>query len=403
MIEIAILGFGVVGSGTAAALTENRAVIEQKSGERVKLTRILDLRDFPDSPFGGLVTHQFTDILNDGRISVVAETLGGSHPAYEYTKALLEAGKHVVTSNKEVVANFGAELLQIAAAHGVRYLFEASVGGGVPIIRPMVNDLAPNEIIAVDGILNGTTNYILTQMIDRGVDFGTALREAQEKGYAEKDPAADVEGTDAARKIVILAGLSFGVLPDPAKIHCEGISKITPAEVRAAAHFGYAVKLIAHAEKTGGRVLAMVSPRFVPLSSPLAHISDVFNGIMLHADLTGDLMFYGRGAGKLPTASAVAADIFDIAVHRGDAVRTPAFRPASDPDYADFSAYRCRSCFTFAGGENDAPALFAVFGEREFFAADGYLSVIGEEMSEQEAHTAARAAGLPLVSRIRLI
>lgn len=403
MIEIAVLGFGVVGSGVAAALSESRAVIEKRLGDRVKLTRILDLRDFPNSPFGGLVTHKFTDILQDGGISVVAETMGGSHPAYEYTKALLEAGKHVVTSNKEVVANFGAELLQIAAAHGVRYLFEASVGGGVPIIRPMVNDFSLNEITAVDGILNGTTNYILTQMIDRGVNFDAALQEAQEKGYAEKDPAADVEGLDAARKIAILAGLAFGVLPDPAKIHCEGITKITPVEMRAAAHFGYAVKLIAHAENVGGRVLAMVSPRFVPFSSPLAHISDVFNGIMLHTDLTGDLMFYGKGAGKLPTASAVVADIFDIAVHRGEAVRAPAFRPASDPDHADFATYRCRSCFTFSDKESNTPALFRVFGERAFFAADGYLSVISEEMSEQEAAAAARAVGLPFVSRIRLI
>lgn len=403
MTEIAILGFGVVGGGIAEALTENRSVIEQKLGERVKLTRILDLRDFPDSPFGAMVTHKFTDILNDGGISVVAETMGGSHPAYEYTKALLEAGKHVVTSNKEVVAIFGAELLQIAAAHGVRYLFEASVGGGVPIIRPMVNDLAPNEITAVDGILNGTTNYILTQMITRGVDFDTALREAQVRGYAEKNPTADVEGLDAARKIVILAGLAFGTLPDPAKIHCEGITEISATDVHAAAHFGYAVKLIAHAEKKGGQVLAMVSPRFVPFSSPLAHISDVFNGIMLHTDLTGDVMFYGRGAGKLPTASAVAADIFDIVAHRGEAVRAPAFRPASGADYADFAAYRCRSCFTFAGGESDAPALFAMFGKREFFAADGHISLIGEEMSEKEADAAARAVGLPFVSRIRLV
>ena len=267
----------------------------------------------------------------------------------------------------------------------------------------MVNDLAPNEITAVDGILNGTTNYILTQMITRGVDFDTALREAQVRGYAEKNPTADVEGLDAARKIVILAGLAFGTLPDPAKIHCEGITEISATDVHAAAHFGYAVKLIAHAEKKGGQVLAMVSPRFVPFSSPLAHISDVFNGIMLHTDLTGDVMFYGRGAGKLPTASAVAADIFDIVAHRGEAVRAPAFRPASGADYADFDAYRCRSCFTFAGGESDAPALFAVFGKREFFAADGHISLIGEEMSEKEADAAARAVGLPFVSRIRLV
>ncbi len=403
MIKAAVLGFGVVGSGVAEVLCANRAVMKRKLGEEISLSRILDLRDFPDSPFSTLVTHDFGEILNDGEISVVAETMGGSHPAYEYTKALLEAGKSVVTSNKEVVANFGAELTQIAAAHGVRYLFEASVGGGVPIIRPMINDLAPDNITKIDGILNGTTNYILTRMIDQGADFATALRRAQEKGYAEKDPTADVEGLDAARKIAILAALAFGILPAPEKIHCEGIAEVGVADVRTAAHFGCAVKLIAHAEKTPHGVLAFVSPRFVPFSSPLSHIDDVYNGILVGTDMAGDVMFYGKGAGKLPTASAIAADIFDVVSHRGQTVRTPTFRPAEDRDFADFSAYRCRSCFTFEGGKNDAAPLSRVFGEREINAADGRVSLIGDEMSEAQAEELSKAAGLPLLSRFRLL
>lgn len=403
MINVAILGFGVVGSGVAEVLTENRSVMENKLGQSVRITRILDLREFPDSPFAARITHDFGEILHDGEITVVAETMGGSHPAYEYTKALLEAGKNVVTSNKEVVANFGSELSEIAAAHGVRYLFEASVGGGVPVIRPMINDLASDRITAIDGILNGTTNYILTQMIHQGTSFASALCEAQEKGYAEKDPTADVEGLDAARKIVILAALAFGILPDPAKIHCEGITGISAADVYTAAHFGCAVKLIAHTEKTADGVLAMVSPRFVPLSSPLAHICDVFNGILVNTVMTGEVMFYGRGAGKLPTASAVAADIFDIVSHSEKAVRTPSFRPARDEDCADFAAYRSRSCFTFAGDANNASALLRVFGSREILAKDGRLSLIGEEMSEKESELLAEKAGLPLLSRIRLL
>ena len=255
MVNVAILGFGVVGSGAAEVLTDNRRVIEKNLGKTVAVKRILDLRDFPDSPFGTLVTHDFNDILNDPEISIVAEMMGGSHPAYDFTKACLEAGKSVVTSNKEVVANFGAELLELAAKNGVRYLFEASVGGGIPIIRPMVNDLASNEILSVNGILNGTTNYILTKMLDEGADYAEVLKDAQKKGYAEANPAADVEGLDAARKIVILAALSFGKLLNPNKIYCEGITKISSEDAETAKAFGCSVKLIGHTELVNGKVL----------------------------------------------------------------------------------------------------------------------------------------------------
>lgn len=403
MTYIAILGFGVVGSGAAEVLAENRAIISSNLGEEVQVKRILDLRDFPDSPFGELVTHDYAEILNDPEISIVAEMMGGSHPAYEFTKAALEAGKSVVTSNKEVVASFGAELLCVAAAHKVRYLFEASVGGGIPIIRPMVNDLASNAIRSVSGILNGTTNYILTQMIESGVPFADALADAQRKGYAEAKPAADIEGTDAARKIVILAAIAFGTLLSPARIHCEGITALSAADVETAKAFGYAVKLIGHTEKINGRILAMVSPRMVPLSSPLASVADVFNGILVDANMVGEVLFYGKGAGKLPTASAVVADIIDIAAHKNEASHDPAFTPATDKDYADFSAYRTRCCFTFAGDDADAAKVRAVFKGEKLHCANGRISVIGELCTEQENEALAARVELPLLSRIRLL
>ncbi|MBP3396943.1 MAG: homoserine dehydrogenase [Clostridia bacterium] len=404
MINVAILGFGVVGSGAAEVLSDNAAIIEKNLGCAVTVKRILDLREFPDSPFGHLVTHDFQDILSDKDISVVAEMMGGSHPAYDFTKACLEAGKHVVTSNKEVVARFGAELLELAAKNGVRYLFEASVGGGIPVLRPMVNDLASNKIERVDGILNGTTNYILTRMIHAGATFEEALLEAQQKGYAERNPAADVEGLDAARKIVILAALSFGTLLSPDEIHCEGITKLTLADVAVAKRLSCSVKLIGHTELVGGRVLAMVSPRLVPLSHPLSGISDVFNGVLVDANMVGEVMFYGQGAGKLPTASAVVADIIDIVAHmHSDNVRAPKFTVATASDYADFSAYACRSCVSFVNEEGAAEKIAAAFGAVETVVEGDRIAFISAEMTEKETEAAIAATGLAFASRIRML
>ncbi|MBQ9098351.1 MAG: homoserine dehydrogenase [Clostridia bacterium] len=402
MVNVAILGFGVVGSGAAEVLTDNRRVIEKNLGETVTVKRILDLRDFPDSPFGALVTHDFNDILNDPEITVVAEMMGGSHPAYDFTKACLEAGKSVVTSNKEVVANFGAELLELAAKNGVRYLFEASVGGGIPIIRPMVNDLASNEILSVNGILNGTTNYILTQMLENGAAYDDVLKDAQKKGYAERNPAADVEGLDAARKIVILAALAFGKLLNPNEIHCEGITKITTEDAEFAKDNGYAVKLIGHAELVDGRVLAMVSPRLVPCSNPLAGVSDVFNGILVDANMLGECMFYGKGAGKLPTASAVVADIIDIVAHRGKTERAPKFEVAAEADYADFGAYKCRTMLAFADKADSYEKLEALFGVTPKLS-HGRIVLVTKEMTEAELDAKLAESGLKVLSRIRLL
>ena len=350
MKKIAILGFGVVGSGVAEVLTQNKKIIENKLNEEIEIKYILDLRDFPDSPFANKVILDFNTILNDNEISIVVEMMGGSHPAYDFSKASLLAGKHVVTSNKEVVAKFGTELLQIAKEKNVRYLFEASVGGGIPIIRPINNDLVSNKITGVDGILNGTTNYILTQMNENGTSFADALKDAQAKGYAEADPTADVEGIDAARKIVILSALSYGKCISPDKVSRQGITEVTTEDFAIAKSLGYTIKLIGHSEIIDGKILATVSPRFIPLSNPLAHISDVYNGILIEANMLDKVLFYGKGAGKLPTASAVVADIMDIVEKMATGNnRIIEWTNANDNDIADINDYLCARCIIANG------------------------------------------------------
>ncbi len=341
MISIALLGFGCVGSGTAEVLTENKKIIEERLGTEYQIKYILDLRDFPESPFGSLVVHDFNTILNDPEVSIVAEMMGGSHPAYDFTKACLEAGKSVVTSNKEVVAKFGVELCEIAYNHGVRYMFEASVGGGIPVIRPLMTDLAANKINKINGILNGTTNYILTEMRDNGSDFDSVLRTAQALGYAEANPSADVDGIDAARKTVILAAIMSGKLVSPDAISTEGITKIELSDVAAAGKLGYSIKLIGHAEEKDGKLLSFVSPMAIPASNPLSRIDGVFNGILVNANMVGEVMFYGPGAGKLPTASAVVADIVDIIAKRDTAVTAVGWTAAEDADLASIESYVC--------------------------------------------------------------
>ena len=403
MIQIAILGFGVVGSGTAEVLTENKSIIEKKVGQPFSIKYILDLRDFPDSPFGHLVTHDFKDILNDPEVSLVAEMMGGSHPAYDFTKACLEAGKSVVTSNKEVVANFGTELLAIAKAHGASYLFEASVGGGIPIIRPMGQDLSSNQITAVSGILNGTTNYILTKMETEGASFADVLKDAQKKGYAEANPTADIEGLDAARKIVILAAMAFGKRLDPNAIPCEGITRITTEDIELAREMGYAIKLIGHTTRVDGKILAMVSPRLVPADNPLSGINDVFNGILVDANMVGKVMFYGPGAGKLPTASAVVADMIDIMEHTPAGIKAPDWTDANGDEIADFNAYACRSLVILDAPAASADAVAAAFGGSAIKAADGRVAVLTASMTEAAVTDAINGTGHALINRIRLL
>ncbi len=315
-MKVAIMGFGVVGSGVGKILLKNAESIAKKTGEKIEVGHILDLRDFPDSEFK-CFTKDFNDILNDAEVETAVEVMGGVTPAYDFTKRLLSAGKNVVTSNKELVATHGTELFEIARKNGVNYMFEASVGGGIPVIKPLVSCLAANEITEISGILNGTTNYILTQMIKNGRSFDEALRGAQQNGYAEKNPSADVDGIDTCRKIAILASLAFGKYVDCTRIKTRGISGVTLEDVKYTDRLGYVIKLIGCARRENGGVYASVSPMLLPKSDPLAGIDDVFNGVKINGSFVGDVMFYGRGAGKLPTASAVVADIIDILENRG--------------------------------------------------------------------------------------
>lgn len=316
MIDIAIMGHGVVGSGVAEVLIKNADLIEKRAKNNVNIKYILDLREFPGLSYSDKFTKDFNVILNDPGVKVVAEVMGGLHPAYEFTKSLLEAGKSVVTSNKELVAEKGSELLKIAEEKNVNYLFEASVGGGIPVLRPIVQCLTANDMFEVQGILNGTTNYIMTQMVAKGVTFEEALADAQRLGYAEKDPTADIEGHDACRKICILAALAFGKHVNPNAIYTEGITKITSADTAYADYAGAVIKLIGRAKKDeDGKCFVTVYPAMVSRKHVLANVDDVFNAVLVRGDAVGDVMFYGRGAGKLPTASAVVADIIDCVKH----------------------------------------------------------------------------------------
>ena len=317
MAKVAIMGYGTVGSGVYDIIKTNSDKLSRSAnGESVDIKYILDIRDFDDHPEKELFTKEFNDILNDDEVSVVAEVMGGLHPAYEFTKSLLEAGKSVVTSNKELVATYGTELLEIARGKNVNYFFEASVGGGIPIIRPMHQCLTANNILKIAGILNGTTNYILDQMIRKGKAFETALKDAQNNGFAERNPAADIEGHDACRKIAILASLASGKMIDYNDIDTDGITNITLDDVKYAAAMDSVIKLIGYAQfDENGKVYSIVSPMVIKNSSPLAGVDGVFNAIMVTGDCVGDVMFYGKGAGKLPTASAVVADVVDAVKH----------------------------------------------------------------------------------------
>lgn len=310
------MGHGVVGSGVAEILTTHKKKLFAGLGEEIYIKKILDLREFPDSPLADRFTKDFNDILNDREIRVVAEVMGGVNPAYDFVKKCLKSGKSVVTSNKELVAAKGAELLEIAKEENVNFLFEASVGGGIPIIRPMSQCLIANNVDEVAGILNGTTNFILTKMIADGMQFDDALKLAQDLGFAERNPAADIEGHDACRKICILASLAYGKHIYPEAVHTEGITNITLDDVKYAEAFGCVIKLIGRVKKLeDGKIDIIVAPMLVPNESQLANIDYEFNGIMVRGDCTGDVVFYGKGAGKLPTASAVVADIVDCCKH----------------------------------------------------------------------------------------
>ncbi len=313
MVNIAILGFGTVGSGVYEVLKKDKDVIAGRVGEEVQIKHIVEIREFPGHEAEHLFTKNYTDVLEDNSVSIVVEMMGGIEPAYTFTKEAILHKKSVVTSNKALIAAKGAELFKLAKENGVYYRYEASVGGGIPVIRPIGTCLAANRITRVMGILNGTTNYILTKMFDEGQSFEQALSDAQKKGYAEADPTADVEGHDTCRKIAILASLIFGKNVDYEKISTEGISSIEPEDVEYAEALGSAIKLIGLARIGEDKVFARVAPMLIPKDSPLGGVKDVYNGVLLTGDNVGDVMLYGSGAGKLPTASAVVADVVDIA------------------------------------------------------------------------------------------
>jgi homoserine dehydrogenase len=315
MINIAIIGGGVVGSGVFELLEMNSEIINSRSGKKIIAKWVLDIKKFDPNPYGKSLTSNPDDVFGDPSISIIVETMGGCGAAYEFTKRGLASGRHVVTSNKELVAGHGPELLKLAKANGVHYLFEASVGGGIPIIRPLNHDLAANEINSIIAILNGTTNYILTQMRVSGKSFAEALREAKANGYAEADPTSDIEGYDSCRKLAILSSIAFGQYVECDDIFTEGISGVTPEDIQYAHKLGKTIKLVARSRKENGKVYVRVSPLMIGMDNPLANVEDVFNAILLHGNSVGDVMFYGQGAGKLPTASAVAADVIDIVRH----------------------------------------------------------------------------------------
>ena len=313
MIKIAVLGYGTVGSGVVEVIQTNQELITKRIGDALDIKYILDLREFPGTPVEHLITHDFEQIVADEEIKIVVEVMGGIEPAYTFVKKSLLAGKSVVTSNKALVAKHGAELLKIAAERNLNFLYEASVGGGIPIIRPLTSSLTGDEIEEITGILNGTTNYMMTKMYDENADYDAVLKEAQAMGYAERDPSADVEGHDACRKIAILSSIISGKLVDFEDIYTEGITKITTTDIQYAKAMGMKIKLLASCKRDGDKLQAIVAPRLIGKAHPLYSVDDVFNAIFVKGNMLGDSMFYGSGAGKLPTASAVVGDIVEAA------------------------------------------------------------------------------------------
>ena len=394
MIQIAILGLGTVGTGVARVVAENARQIERKLGEPLQVKTIL-VRRFKDGPYRQLMTDDFSRIEQDEDIRVVVETIGGVEAAYEYTKRALEAGKHVVTANKQLVAEHGCELLALARKKNVNYLFEASVGGGIPILHPLRECLAANRIEEVYGILNGTTNYILTRMVRTGAFFSDALREAQAKGYAEADPTADIEGIDAGRKTCILADLAFGHQVDPKDVPMEGISKLSLRDVKIAQRAGYRVKLLGRAVRLpGGGRTAYVAPHLIPEDRPLANVEDVFNAIVVRGNATGEVMFCGKGAGEMPTASACVADVME-------ALQASPRRTGWSPETAGFEdplELHTRYYFRIEGSLTDAAMAF---GQVEVLSEDGETAFLTDRISGQEAIQ--QSGMLNVLARMRVL
>lgn len=391
MFKVAVMGYGTIGSGVVEVLDINKNSIAKRAGEEISVKYVLDLRDFPGDPIQEKVVHDYKVIAEDPEVSIVVETMGGVEPAYTFVKAMLEAGKHVTTSNKALVAAKGAELIALAKEKNVNFMFEASVGGGIPIIRPLNSCLTADEIEEITGIVNGTTNYMMTKMSEEGSEFADVLKDAQDKGYAEKDPTADIEGYDACRKIAILTSLVCGQQVDFEDIHTEGITKISATDIKYAKAMGRAIKLLASSKKVGDGYVAMVAPFLLPQSHPLYSVNDVFNAIFVHGNVLGDAMFYGSGAGKLPTASAVVADIVDIAKHID--VNVAVEWSSKKLELVDYKNSMNRF---FVRTTADQAAVEKVFGAVEYIVAEGVTGELGfvtGSMSEADYEKKAEELG----------
>ncbi len=405
MVKVAILGYGTVGSGVAELMHKNAKTIEKNANMPIDVKYILDIRDFSGDKFADKFVKDFETIENDPEVSVVVETIGGIKPAYDFTKRALLAGKNVVTSNKELVATHGAELLGIAKKKNLNYLFEASVGGGIPVIRPIAQCLAANEISEIYGILNGTTNYILTRMIKSGLTFEKALAEAQEKGYAERDPSADIEGHDACRKICILSSLAFGKHIYPEFVETEGITGVTLDDVNFASKAGKVIRLLGRAKReANGRVYAFVGPHLVDKDTPIASVEDVFNGITVCGNMVGKVMFYGPGAGKFPTASAVVADVIDAAKHL-EARKYIDWEDAGKEAVADISEFVSRF-YVRISGESSRSAATQAFESVEFIDGEkNELAFITGEIKQKDFEKACSRLSekCKILSRMRVL
>ena len=403
MINIAVLGYGTVGSGVVEVISTNKESIAKRIGDDINIKYVLDLREFPGSSIENILVHDFDTIVNDEEVDIVVEAMGGINPAYSFAKASLEHGKSYCTSNKELVAKYGPELLKLSEKMNKNFLFEASVGGGIPIIRPLNQSLTADEIMEITGILNGTTNYILTKMSKEGLDFDTVLKEAQELGYAERNPEADVEGYDACRKIAILTSLAYGQRVDYEDIYTEGITAITDVDFKYASKMGRVIKLFGKSKRVGDKFFAMVAPFMIDDNDPLYSVNGVLNGILVKGNVLGDVMFYGSGAGKLPTASAVVSDVVDAAKHKNTHIMQ--LWSSKKLELSDIKSAESRF-FVRVSGTADARLedITAVFGDVEVISVDGVTGEFGfvtKSMTEADYEKAA-AQVEGIITRIRV-
>ncbi len=398
MVKVAVLGYGTVGSGIVEVIKTNQDLIEKRVGEKVDVKYVLDLREFPGDPYEDLIVHDVDVIMNDPEVSIVCEAMGGTGAAYQFTKKALECGKNVCTPNKAMVAEFGPEMMKLAKENGCNYLFEASCGGGIPIIRPIQTALLPEKILAIKGILNGTTNYILTRMEREGADFDAVLKDAQALGYAEANPEADIEGHDACRKISILSSLAYGNTVNFKEVYTEGITKISTDDFAYAKKIGATIKLLGMSQNVDDKYFAMVAPFVITNESPLYSVNDVMNAILVTGNTLGDTMYYGAGAGKLPTASAVVSDVIECAMKQGQILPcTWDEAPLSLSSMEDAS----RRFFVRVAGEDKAK-VEAAFGQVEFIEGvkASELGFVTSVMTESEY--AKKAAELEVISMIRM-